>query len=92
MIVLDLVSAIQGPNERFDKFAQRFQNIWRMIPEPLFESHVTSIFVHNIHPKCLVDMGDLKYENPPKETKGGRYQKKEDKEIHAIKEPPSKEQ
>lgn len=51
MIILDLVSTIQGPNERFDKFAQRFQKIWSMIPEPLYESHVTSMFIHNIHPK-----------------------------------------
>lgn len=36
-------------------------------------------------------MDDLKYGNPTKETKGGRYQKKEDKEIHAIEKPPSKE-
>jgi len=41
--------------------------------------------------KFLVDMGDLKYENPNKETKGGRHQKKEDKEVHDIEEPPYKE-
>lgn len=28
-----------------------FQKIWSMIQEPLFESHVASIFIHNIHPK-----------------------------------------
>lgn len=49
--------------------------------------------MHTITQKenCLVDMGDLKYGNPNKETKGGRYLKKEDKEVHAVEEPPSKE-
>lgn len=69
-----------------------------MIPKPLSKSHVTSMFVHNIHPKlkfialdymtlpfleivhsithkekCLIDIDDLKYGNPPKEKKRGRY-------------------
>lgn len=68
-----------------------------MITKPLFESHFTSMFFHNIHPKLkfialdymilpftkivhrlsqkekfLVYMGNLKYGNPIKETKGGR--------------------
>lgn len=40
--------------------------------------------------KHLVDMGDLKYGNPPKEEKEGRYQKKEYKEVHSREEPQSK--
>lgn len=87
-----------------------------MIPEPLSENHVISIFIQNLHlklryifldyvtfpflhivtiltpkEKCLIEMGEIKYENPSKETKGSRYQKKEEKEVHSIKEPPSKE-
>lgn len=75
-----------------------------MILEPLFESHITSIFFHNIHPKfkfialdyiilplinimhmitqkerSLVDIGDLKYANPPKDTKEVTYHKNEEK-------------
>jgi len=104
MIISYIISSIQGPNEQFDKFTQRFQKIWSMILEPLSKSHVKSMFVHNIHhklkfialdymtlsftkimhrltkkEKCLVDMGDLKYGNPSKETKGSKYHKKEDK-------------
>ena len=50
--------------------------------------------VHRItqNEKCLVEIGDLKYGNLPKETKWGRYQKMEDKEVHAIEEPQTKEQ
>lgn len=91
MIVFDLINAKQGPNEQFNKFAQRFQKIWSMIPKPLSTNHVTSMFIDNIHPKlkyitlnymtpsftklvnhltqkekCLVKIGNLKYENPSK--------------------------
>lgn len=36
-------------------------------------------------------MGDLKYGNPNKEINKGTHHKKEDKEVHAIEKPPSKE-
>jgi len=109
MIISNLVSAIQGLNERFDKFSQRILKIWSMILEPLSKSHVTSMFFHNIHHKLkfialdymklpfteimhrltqkkkyLVDMGDLKYGNPNKETKEGIHHKKDDKKVHSI--------
>lgn len=51
MTLFDLVSSIQDPNERFDRFFQRFQKIWIMIPKPLYENHIISIFIHNINPK-----------------------------------------
>ena len=51
MIVSYLVSVIQDPIERFENFTKRFQKNWSMILEPLSQSHVISMCVHNIHPK-----------------------------------------
>ena len=58
MIVSDLISAIQGPDERSNKFSQQFQKIWSMILEPLTENHVISMFIHNINPKMKFQVLD----------------------------------
>ena len=49
VIIYDLMNTKQRENEILVKFAQTFQNIWSMIKDPLLETHVKAIFVHNIN-------------------------------------------
>lgn len=53
-----------------------------------------SDIVHRLTQKerHMVETRKLKYGNPSKETKKGGYQKREEKEVHAIEEPQDREQ